>query len=67
MAREAAKRTYDDLHAKRPWHDGTFTTWTAERTTGTPFHYLDGVGIYVAPVDINPDDHFLEAPEPLTD
>lgn len=67
MARKAAERAYEDLHEKRPWHDGTFTVWTSERTQSTPFHYLDGVGIYVAPIDVNPGDNFLEAPEPHAD
>lgn len=59
QAAEAANRQYDALHADQPYHDGTFTVWTAKPTDGTPFHYRDGVRIGVTKDDLNPHDHFL--------
>lgn len=67
MQEAAAQRRYREIHQDRPYHDGTFTNWTAEPTTGTPYHYLDGVEIYVAEVDINPGDEFLKKPDPFAD
>jgi hypothetical protein len=50
---------YDLLHEKRPYHDGSFSRWAKESSRQFPFHYLDGVTIWLAPVDMNPDDDFL--------
>lgn len=53
---------YDALHKERPYHDGTFSRWAKEFSEMTPFHYSDGVTLWVAPVDLTPDDDFLTAP-----
>lgn len=52
-------RIYDELHKDRPWHDGTEAIWAAEYSKVTPWHYRDGVSIYLAKFDENPDDDFL--------
>lgn len=67
MEREAADARYDELHADEPFHDGTFTDWSAKRTDSHPYHYRAGVSIWVAPVDVNPDDKFLTPPSPMPD
>lgn len=40
------------LLAKRmedaPYHDGQFESWSKKRSTTHPFHYLDGVSIWVS-------------------
>ncbi|RNL66239.1 hypothetical protein EFK50_01025 [Nocardioides marmoriginsengisoli] len=61
MNEAAAKRRYEALHKERPFHNGDFRNWSAEATPATPFHYLDGVDISVAEVDLNPTDDFLNA------
>lgn len=58
MALAAAQRAYDRLHKDKPFHDGTFKTWAAEESELTPFHYMDGVRIYVSTEDRNPGDLF---------
>jgi hypothetical protein len=54
-----AEARYDALHKDLPFHDGTFTSWGKERTNRTPFHYRDGVRIWVSKFDLTPDDNFL--------
>lgn len=49
---------YDAKHAEMPFHDGA-GNWAKERSRDFPYHYRDGVTIWVAPVDVNPDDDFL--------
>jgi hypothetical protein len=61
MEREAAKWRYTELHKAKPFHDGTFTTWSADRTLTTPYHFGDGVSIDVAAKDWKPDDDFLNS------
>lgn len=62
MELKTAQRKWDELHKELQYHDGTFTHWTASRTDATPYHYSDGVHLYVAPFDVNPDDRFLNPP-----
>ncbi len=47
------------MHEERPFHDGTETVWASERSRATPYHFSEGVKIYVAEFDVNPDDQFL--------
>lgn len=54
-----ADRLYDDLHKDRPWHDGKERIWSKEFSKLTPWHYRDGVMLYLAETDENPDDDFL--------
>lgn len=59
MEAAAANRRYDQLHEEKPYHDGTFGRWSKEPTPGTPYHYKDGVTIWVAQEDYSPEDDFL--------
>lgn len=63
MERAAAEWRYDELHSDAPYHDGTFPqdrgAWSPHRTTETPYHYKDGVNIWVAQYDRAPEDKFL--------
>lgn len=58
MERESAQRAYEQLHEDRPYHDGTFKNWGAERSGRTPYHFMDGVSIYTSPDDDHPGDLF---------
>jgi len=62
MEHAAAERRYKKLHEALPFHDGTFESWAKEASRSHPYHFLDGVRIYVAPADVNPDDAFLSDP-----
>jgi hypothetical protein len=59
MALASAEATYDDLHKDLPFHDGTFKSWAPERSKQAPFHYRDGVSIWVTSIDLTPEDDFL--------
>lgn len=68
MQSAAANRRYDELHEAKPYHDGTFKTWSEKPVNSYgelthPFHYRDGVSIWASPVDLAPDDDFLSAPK----
>jgi hypothetical protein len=56
---ETADRKYGELHKDKPFHDGTEKRWADAATPKVPFHFRDGVRVYVAPVDLHPDDNFL--------
>lgn len=73
METAAASRRYELLHEKYPYHDGTFTSWAeqplnADGELTHPYHFRDGVTIWVAPVDFSPNEkNFLtdvDAPVP---
>jgi hypothetical protein len=59
MELSAANRRYDAKHEEKPYHDGTFSKWTVEPTKKTPYHYRDGVSVFVSATDLNPEDDFL--------
>jgi hypothetical protein len=58
MEREAASRAYAELHSERSFHDGTFTSWAKERSRSHPYHFGDGVSLWVADQDAAPWDEF---------
>jgi hypothetical protein len=60
MQRAAAARRYEALHEERPYHDGHFRRWSKNAGPDSPFHFRDGVTIWVASTDVNPDDDFLK-------
>lgn len=64
MERAAAEARYDKLHEDRPYHDGAFLNWSDKRNGHYPYHYKDGVTVWVAAEDHNPDDDFLSPPAP---
>lgn len=60
--RVAAQERYAALHeagSGRIYHDGLERNWSETWTTATPYKYDAGVSVWVADVDLNPDDHFL--------
>lgn len=59
MVKAYAEAKYDQLHEKQPFHDGAFAKWGEKRTAETPYHYRDGVNLWVAESDLTPHDHFL--------
>lgn len=67
MEREAADRAYEALHEKRPFHDGTFTSWSEHASRSHPYHFRDGVTVYVTDEDQAPWDEFTtrESASPL--
>lgn len=64
MEEQAARRRYHDLHEKAAFHDGTFTEWAEKASGEFPYHRDDGVTIWVADRDLNPDDDFLRVADP---
>ena len=59
MERAAAERQYARLHEDAPWHDGTFTSWRKEPSASHPYHFQDGVTVFISTVDLAPGDNFL--------
>jgi hypothetical protein len=59
MELAATERKWATLHEDLPWHDGTFSSWSKERNAEHPCHYNDGVRIWVADVDYDPDGTWL--------
>jgi hypothetical protein len=57
----SANAQYERLHKQLPYHDGTFKSWAAEPSRSHPYRFTDGVTIWVAPVDLDPEDDFLGA------
>lgn len=42
---------YDEIHEELPYHDGTFTGWSSKRDKRHPYHYRDGVTLWVSLVE----------------
>ncbi|WP_436702414.1 hypothetical protein [Nocardioides sp. BYT-33-1] len=59
MQQAAVVAMYEDLHKDRPFHDGLFRIWMKERSAMTPFHYAEGVSIWLSREDLTPDDDWL--------
>jgi len=59
MESAAANRRYERLHEALPYHDGTFSSWAKNPSREHPYHFKDGVTVWVAPEDLTPDDDFL--------
>lgn len=61
MQKRAAERRWEQLHEKRPYHDGTFSHWSENLDRDHPFHFSDGFSVWVTDgVDPSPDDRFLQ-------
>ena len=58
MERVAASEAYRALHEKQPYHDGTFKSWAATRSSSHPVHFEAGVTIGAATEDLAPWDAF---------
>jgi hypothetical protein len=61
MDLKAAERKWASLHADRPFHDGSFRSWAKEFSDSHPFHFNDGVLVWVSDVDYSPADQFLRS------
>lgn len=61
MASASANARYDARHDAMPFHDGSFGSWTKDRSPAHPFHFRDGVTVWVHGTDLNPDDDFLDS------
>lgn len=55
MAREAASAFYEAKHKDAPYHSGTREEWSKTRSRRFPFHFRDGVRIWVSKYDLTPD------------
>lgn len=65
MHQAAAAWRYDEAHKQLAYHDGTFKHWDSQRSEEFPFHYKDGVRVWVSREDLTPEDHFLTHPDLL--
>lgn len=59
MQLAGAQALYAALHKDAPFHDGSFANWSADRSRDFPFHFSDGVTIWMSPTELAPDDKFL--------
>lgn len=60
--RMAAERRLDEIHADAAFHDGTRTHWSKEATPETPYHYRDGVKVWVSEHNLNPGNTWFDPP-----
>lgn len=67
MEAAAANHRYDQLHEALQFHDGTFTQWAKAAGPETPYHYRDGVTIWVSTVDLDPEGTFLQGSDDSDD
>lgn len=58
MEQRAADALYAKVHEREPYHDGSFTSWSKDRSLDHPYHFNDGVSIGVTDYDIAPHDKF---------
>lgn len=65
MNQAGAVWRYEQAHKQLKYHDGTFKAWSAERSPQFPFHFNDGVRIWVSQENHTPDDKFLTNPDLL--
>lgn len=63
MELAAAEARYDENHEDLPYHDGSWKRWAANRSENFPYHYRDGVRLWIAREDVDPTDDFLTPPE----
>ena len=63
MELAAANWRFDEIHEAEPFHNGDESSWSATRSTDHPYHFRDGVTVFVAPTDFAPDDEFLTGPD----
>lgn len=55
----AAERKWASLHEETPFHNGDFTSWSKDRSDSHPYHFQDGVRLWVSDVDYDPDGSWL--------
>ena len=54
-----ADRAYGEKHKDKPFHNGREKGWAKSHSVKTPFHFRDGVRVWVSLHDLTPDDSFL--------
>lgn len=59
MVLQSAQREFEDKHHARPFHDGTWTSWSDKWSPEFRYHYSDGQRIWVADSDYDPSDNWL--------
>lgn len=57
-ARLAGEALFAKAHEKAPYTDDA-GSWAKERSAEHPYHFADGVTIWAADTDLDPDDDFL--------
>ena len=57
--RDMADRAYGEKHKDKPFHNGREKGWAKSHSVKTPFHFRDGVRVWVSLHDLTPDDSFL--------
>ena len=58
-ARDAADRAFGEKHKAKPFHNGREKGWAKDYSPQTPFHFRDGVRVWVSQHDLTPDDAFI--------
>lgn len=59
MEQAAAEARYDEVHEKLAYHDGTFKSWSEKRSKQYPYHYRDGVTLWVSKDDRTPEENIF--------
>lgn len=60
MELASLKARYAAQHEKKSFHNGTFSgVWSEHRTERTPYHFSDGVTLYVSEDEPDADQDFL--------
>ena len=71
MERESSRGLYAELHEKAPFHNGSFSSWSAKRTKKHPVRFDEAVQIGVSTDELTPWDPFTTevnaSPLPPTD
>ena len=57
-----ADRKYGLKHDEQPYHNGRGGNWSKKPTKKAPFHFRDGVRVWVSQYDLTPDYPFLDRP-----
>lgn len=58
-AQAVADRMYGEKHDEAPYHNGSDAGWSKKSTRKSPFHFRDGVQVWVSEHDLSPDDRFI--------
>lgn len=58
MEREAANWRFDEIHKDEPFHNGA-GDYSAKRSLEFPYHYRDGVNVWVSSEDLGLGGDFL--------
>lgn len=56
MELAAADRRYRALHEEMSYHNGTFDDWAKKASKSHPYHFMDGVRLYVSETEDTSED-----------